>query len=247
MLTVLDALLPSVSLPLFTADLRAQSPGTFTFGHIPRSSYLGSLSYTKLTPPRSSYWQFTVAGWSVGSGRSASSGSGTPRRAFTAIADTGTSLALLPRKVVDDYYSCVPGAGYDARWAGVVFPCGVELPDWSFLLAEDGYKGVVPGRYMRYVKVNGTFCFGGMQSSEGIGFGIFGDVVLKAQFVVFDVGGGRGEGGVWEEEVGAVGEGLGGFENDGRYRSCVARKAPGGRRRQKKKRKENHVPFLLPT
>lgn len=32
---------------------------------------------------------------------------------------------------------------------------------------------------------------GGMQSSEGIGFGIFGDVVLKAQFVVFDVGGGR--------------------------------------------------------
>lgn len=210
MLTVLDALLPSLSLPLLTVDLRAQSPGTFTFGHIPRSSYLGSLSYTKLTPPRSYHWQFTVAGWSVGSGRSASSGSGTPRRAFTAIADTGTSLALLPRKVVDDYYSRVPGAGYDARWAGVVFPCGVELPDWSFLLAEDGYKGVVPGRYMRYGKVNGTFCFGGMQSSEGIGFGIFGDVVLKAQFVVFDVGGGRGEGGVWEEEAGAVGEGLGG-------------------------------------
>ncbi|KAK0738900.1 aspartic peptidase domain-containing protein [Schizothecium vesticola] len=179
-LTVLDALLPSLSLPLFTADLRSQSPGTFTFGYIPRSSYLGSLSYTKLNPPRSPYWQFTVAGWSVGSGRSPSSGSGKPRRAFTAIADTGTSLALLPRKVVDDYYSRVPGAAYDARWAGVVFPCGVELPDWSFLLAEDGYRGVGPGRYMRYGK-----------SSEGIGFGIFGDVVLKAQFVVFDVGGKR--------------------------------------------------------
>lgn len=191
MLTVLDALLPSLSLSLFTADLRSQSPGTFTFGHIPRASYLGALSYTKLTPPRSSYWQFTVAGWSIGSDRSSSSGSGKPRRAFTAIADTGTSLALLPRKVVEDYYARVPGAGYDARWAGVVFPCGVDLPDWSFLLAEDGYKGVVPGRYMRYGKGNGTFCFGGMQSSEGTGFGIFGDVVLKAQCVVFDVDGGR--------------------------------------------------------
>ncbi|KAK1833683.1 putative aspartic proteinase [Podospora conica] len=189
-LTVLDALLPSLPLPLFTADLKAQSPGTFSFGRIPPASHLGSLGYTKLTPPRSPYWQFTVSGWSVGDRPGRGVGS-----AFTAIADTGTSLALLPRTVVDAYWARVPGAGFEARWGGVVFPCEAELPDWSFWVGagEDGkgWKGTVPGRYMRYGRVNGTGCFGGMQSGEGVGFGVLGDVVLKAVLVVFDVGGGR--------------------------------------------------------
>ena len=107
--------------------------------------------------------------------------------AMSAIADTGTSLLLVPRGVVGEYYGRVRGSGYDVDWAGWVFPCETALPDWSFRLA-DGYKGTVPGRYMVYSRVNGTHCFGGMQSSEGIPFAIFGDVLLKAQFVVFDVG-----------------------------------------------------------
>ena len=157
---------------------------------------------------------------------------------FTTIADTGTTLLLLPDRIVSDYYSTIPRAAYSSEWAGYLFPCVYtdSLPDWSFFLGsapipslsntttssssdskaepkfdigpdpddfeaqeeqqsetKQGfyYKGTVPGRYMNYGEVNATWCYGGMQSSEDIGFSIFGDVLLKAQFVVFDLGGMR--------------------------------------------------------
>ena len=46
---------------------------------------------------------------------------------------------------------------------------------------------------MNYAPVSdgSTTCFGGIQSDDGIGFSIFGDVFLKSQFVVFsDASGG---------------------------------------------------------
>lgn len=41
---------------------------------------------------------------------------------------------------------------------------------------------------MAYGPINATQCCGGMRSSEVIGFTPFGDVILKAQYVVFDLG-----------------------------------------------------------
>ena len=46
---------------------------------------------------------------------------------------------------------------------------------------------------MNYAPVSdgSTTCFGGIQSDDGVGFSIFGDVFLKSQFVVFsDASGG---------------------------------------------------------
>ena len=47
---------------------------------------------------------------------------------------------------------------------------------------------MVPGSYMNYAPLSAgsASCFGGIQSDASIGFSIFGDVFLKAQFVVFD-------------------------------------------------------------
>jgi aspergillopepsin I len=48
----------------------------------------------------------------------------------------------------------------------------------------------VPGDYIKYAPTgsSGKTCYGGIQPDTGLGFSIFGDVALKAAFVVFDGG-----------------------------------------------------------
>ncbi|TLD19835.1 hypothetical protein PspLS_09632, partial [Pyricularia sp. CBS 133598] len=102
------------------------------------------------------------------------------------LGDTGTTLLLLPEWMVKLYYAQVAGAAVDRYWGSWVFPCASALPD--FKLVVEGVVGVVPGRYMRYWQYDDRLCYGGLQSSAGLGINAFGDVLLKAQFVVFDMG-----------------------------------------------------------
>ncbi|KAK1756505.1 Endothiapepsin [Echria macrotheca] len=185
--TILENLLGTgkLSKPLFVADLRRGASGRYTFGFVDEGSFVGKMGYAPVRRDRP-WWMFEVEGVQVGD-----MGRISGKRRWAAIADTGTSLALVPGDVVGAYYDRVAGSGWDERWAGVVFPCAVALPDWSFFLEGGRYRGVVPGAYLRYSRINGTHCFGGLQSSEDIGFAVFGDAVLKAQVVVFDVGGMR--------------------------------------------------------
>lgn len=55
------------------------------------------------------------------------------------------------------------------------------------------YKAVTPGKYIKMAAVGDdeSTCFGGIQSSDGMEFSIFGDVFLKNQYVVFDAEGPR--------------------------------------------------------
>lgn len=166
--------------PLFTVDLKPQQPGTYDFGYIDKNKYTGNLKFVDVDS-NSPYWEFTVDGYKMGK----NSKELRPYR-FQAIADTGTTLLLLPQNVVNDYYSKIKGADFDAYNGMMVFPCSSNPPD--FVMALGKYRGVVPGRYISYGQSNSTHCYGGIQSSEGIGFAIMGDVFLKAQFAVFDVG-----------------------------------------------------------
>lgn len=186
--TFMDNVRGSLKAPLFAADLRAADPsgkvanaGTYDFGYVDAKKYTGTMQYVPVSMS-SIYWQFMASGYSIGSG----SGAKYEAKPWKVIADTGTSLLLLPDDMVKAYYAKVAGAGADSYVGGMVFPCKAKLPDFSFGIGF--YRGVVPGRYMSYASVNSTHCFGGIQSSEGIGFSIFGDVLLKAQYVVFDLG-----------------------------------------------------------
>ena len=127
------------------------------------------------------FWSFTSYGHAVGDNE-------VNNNAFKAIADTGTTLLLIDDDIVSDYYSAVPGAQYDPQQGGYTYPCSTSLPDISFIIGS--YKATVPGSYVNYAPIDetGTNCFGGIQSSRGIGFNIFGDIFLKSQYVVFEGG-----------------------------------------------------------
>ena len=201
-LTFFDNIRDRLARPVFTADLRRQAPGRYGFGFVDRGAYVGEMGFADVSPPDSVWWRFDAGGFQVGDGNGTTLGQepglGQKREErWSTIADTGTSLLLAPLNVVREYYRHVRGAAYDREWAGWLFPCDAAMPDWSFFLSGSGngtangtagYKGTVPGRYMVYSRANGTHCYGGMQSSDGIGFGVFGDVLLKAQYVVFDLG-----------------------------------------------------------
>lgn len=108
---------------------------------------------------------------------------------FVFVLDTGTTLLLLPRGIVEAYYGQVPGAQNSAQFGGYVFPCDTELP--SFTVAINGYNAVIPGNLINYAPVtdNSPICFGGIQDNNGIGVSIFGDIFLKSQYVVFHADG----------------------------------------------------------
>ena len=109
----------------------------------------------------------------------------------SAIADTGTTLLLLPAAIVQAYYAQVPSAVTDASAGGWVFPCNTTLPDLTLHVGE--YKAVVGGELVQFAPVDtddlatAKTCYGGVQSMSGLPFAIYGDVFFKSQFTVFDV------------------------------------------------------------
>lgn len=160
------------------AHLTNEPAGTYDFGVINTSKYGGKISYVNANST-TGFWMFDMTGYGVGNSTFKPS-------KFQGIADTGTTLALLPANVVQDYYKAVAGSKVDAFQGGYVFPCTAKLP--NFVLGIDQFKLTIPGTYINYAPIDkaGKTCFGGIQSDDGIGFSIIGDVALKAAFVVFD-------------------------------------------------------------
>lgn len=160
------------------------SAGTYNFGYIDEKAYTGDITYVPVDSSQG-FWTFTTSGYSVGSSSGGLKGS-----KYDGIADTGTTLLLLPSEVVKAYYNEVDGAQYDQSQGGYTFSCDAKLPDFVFGLGSDGASVTVPGDYINFAPVTegGRDCFGGIQEDSGIGFAIYGDVALKAAFVVFDGG-----------------------------------------------------------
>lgn len=163
---------------VFTVDLKHQEPGSYDFGYIDDSKYSGSITYTAVDNSQG-FWEFTGTGYQVGSGEFTSA-------SIDAIADTGTTLLLMDDDIVSAYYAQVQGAENDSSQGGYVFPCSASLPDFGLGIGDA--TSTIPGSLMSLGSVGdgSDNCFGGIQSNQGIGLSIYGDVWLKSVLAIFD-------------------------------------------------------------
>ncbi|KAH8878714.1 microbial aspartic proteinase [Thozetella sp. PMI_491] len=171
----------SLNSPIFTVDLKHQATGTYDFGYIDSSKYTGTITYTSVNTTNG-WWQFTSSGYQIGSGSFTSI-------SLNGIADTGTSLLYLPPAIVNAWYSkFTKGLAQDSQ--GILyFHCIETVPSLTFGIGSA--RITIPGKILNLGARDstGTWCIGGLQNANLIGgLNIFGDVALKAAFVVFDGG-----------------------------------------------------------
>ena len=171
----------SLASPLFTADLRHAQPGSYDFGFIDASKYIGDITYVDADPSQG-YWGATATGFQIGG-----DDTNLNDASIAGIVDTGTTLLILPEKIVKAYYKKVDGSQNDKDAGGYTFPCDATLPD--FYLSFGAYTAKMTSDILNFGKApdstNGSTCFGGMQAGDSDPY-IFGDIFLKSTFVVFN-------------------------------------------------------------
>lgn len=179
--TFFDNAIPSLAMPVFTADLRHDAAGAYTFGAIDSTKFNGTMQWAAVNTTNG-FWQFSSQKFQVNNGAPIKVAGG------QAIADTGTTLMLTNAAVVSAYYSQVEGAVNDAQAGGVTFPCNSQLPDLQFDVGGD-FMATVKGSDINFAQVDaaGTTCFGGLQAIQS-DLQIYGDIMFKSQFVAFNGG-----------------------------------------------------------
>ncbi|GAB1310884.1 hypothetical protein MFIFM68171_01094 [Madurella fahalii] len=186
--TFMSNALESFEMPIFSANLRKAEPGNYNFGFLDPTEFVGPLSFVDVNAT-DGFWKFEATAFSIGSGTNTSAM--VVPLTHTAIADTGTTLLMLPSAITQAYYWQVRGARSSAEVGGWVFPCNATLPDLTLHIGT--YKAVIPGELVNFAPVDtdsfdtATVCYGGIQSSSGFPFAIYGDVFFKAQFTLFDL------------------------------------------------------------
>lgn len=167
--------------PVFTANLEDNAAGSYTFGEIDTSQYSGDIHFTSIDSSNG-FWQFDSNTYSIG-------GTSNPCETCSpAIADTGTSLILLDDDIVQAYYSQISSAQNSYAQGGYIYDCSDTLPSLGVAIGNSGFTATIQGSDMTFAEIGDGTCFGGLQSNQGGGLQIMGDMLLKHFFAVFDGG-----------------------------------------------------------
>jgi len=169
---------------LFTAFLADESGDSFyTFGYIDQDALGGQTpSYTPVDNSQG-FWMFD-------SGSASINGKTVQRSGNTAIADTGTTLALIDDATLEQIYAAIPGAKQSTQQQGWVFPKDTpteSLPTVSFAVGDNLFT--VQKEDLAFQDLGDGTVYGGIQSrGSQQDFDILGDVFLRGIYAIFDQG-----------------------------------------------------------
>jgi len=176
------------NMELFTAKLGSwrdanepdKGESFYTFGYIDQATITASGQQPYYTPIDNSqgFWMFDSTSATV-------NGQTVDRSGNTAIADTGTTLALVDDATCQAIYNAIPGATYDQASQGYIFPDNTteaNLPVVTF--AVGGQQFAVQKEDLGFAEANPGFVYGGIQSRGNMTFDILGDTFLKGIYAV---------------------------------------------------------------
>ena len=176
------------NMELFTAHLGSwrnadstEGESFYTFGYIDqdvlKASNVTEPYYTAVDKSQG-FWMFNSATASV-------NGKSVARSGNTAIADTGTTLALVDDATCKAIYDAIPGSSYDSQQQGYVFPASTkpaDLPVVKFAVGEQEFA--VPKEALAFASAGTGTVYGGIQSRGDMTFDILGDTFLKGIYAV---------------------------------------------------------------
>ncbi|KAJ3195695.1 hypothetical protein HDU83_004238 [Entophlyctis luteolus] len=178
------------SLSFYFSNSADGDNGELTINGVDSSKYSGSLEYISISSD--TYYQFNPKGatFTVGSKKIAFTNTGNG-----AIADTGTSLLLIPNAMSDSLNSAIGAGAYDSSQGIYAIDCSkassgptitfklsnvaITIPS-SIYVMSDGNGGCI----------SGISRIGSISSGSGPAY-IFGDTFLRAAYSVFDVANNR--------------------------------------------------------
>lgn len=177
---------------LFTAHLStykdSDEQSFYTFGYIDQdtltTSGLSGASDIQYTPVDNSqgFWQITSTSATV-------NGKTINRSGNTSIMDTGTTLCLVDDTLVKAVYAAIPGSKYDSTQQGYIFPTDTStdsLPTVTVAIGDNQYT--INKEDLGFADAGNNMTYGGIQSRGDMTFDIYGDVVLKSIYAIFDQG-----------------------------------------------------------
>lgn len=167
---------------LFTAHLSSYKDTSdesfYTFGYIDQASLGGQTPYYTPIDNSQGFWMFASASAVV-------AGKTIPRNGNTAIADTGTTLALIDDATCKAIYDAIPGSTYDSTQQGYIFPTSTtadQLPVVSFAVGDQQFA--VKKEDLAFADAGNGMSYGGIQSRGSMTFDILGDTWLKSVYAV---------------------------------------------------------------
>lgn len=176
---------------LFTAylgswrDSSTVDDSFYTFGYIDQAPLkTAGVTEPSYTPVDNSqgFWMFSSTSASV-------NGTTVDQSGNTAIADTGTTLALVADATCQAIYGAIPGATYDEASQGWIFPTTVtaeQLPVVTFAVGDQQFA--VHKQDLGFAIAKEGYVYGGIQSRGTMTFDILGDTFLKGIYAIFDQG-----------------------------------------------------------